>query len=220
VRIESEEVIGYEALVRWQHPTKGLVPPSEFIPLAEETGLVVAIGEYVLREACGQMAQWMNGKQQAMSVNISGRHFAHGELLLHINDALARSNLRPSALHVEMTESAIIQQPEMALQLIDEIRDLGCGVALDDFGTGFSSLSYLHQFPIDRLKIDASFVRDAPRKPKNVEIIRSILSLARGLEIEVIAEGIETEEERDLLRSLGCEYGQGYLFARPFIPAQ
>jgi diguanylate cyclase (GGDEF)-like protein/PAS domain S-box-containing protein len=218
VRIDSGAVIGYEALVRWQHPIKGLIAPSEFIPLAEETGLVVPIGEFVLREACGQMSRWLNGKPLNMSVNISGRHFADGELLLHINDALARSSLRPSALHVEVTESAIIQQPRMALELIDQIRDLGCGIALDDFGTGFSSLSYLHQFPIDRLKIDASFVRGAPEKPKNVEIIRSILSLARGLDIEVIAEGIETDEERELLRSLGCEFGQGFLFARPAPP--
>jgi len=219
VRIASREVIGYEALIRWLHPSKGLVPPSEFIPLAEETGLVVPIGEFVLREACNQMSRWGAGNAAVMAVNISGRHFAHGELLLHINDALARSNLTPSSLHVEVTESAIIQQPQMALELIDEIRGLGCGIALDDFGTGFSSLSYLHQFPIDRLKIDASFVRGAPHKPKNVEIIRSILSLARGLGIEVIAEGIETEEERDLLDSLGCEYGQGYLFARPMEAA-
>jgi Amt family ammonium transporter len=215
VQIASGEVIGYEALVRWQHPVKGLVQPAEFIPLAEETGLVVPIGEFVLREACGQMSQWMNGKPMVMAVNISGRHFADGDLLLHINDALAHSNLRPSALHVEVTESALIQQPETARDLIHEIRDLGCGIALDDFGTGFSSLSYLHQFPIDRLKIDASFVRGAPNKPKNVEIIRSILSLARGLNIEVIAEGIETESERGLLQWLGCKYGQGYLFARP-----
>jgi diguanylate cyclase (GGDEF)-like protein/PAS domain S-box-containing protein len=220
VRIKSGSVIGYEALIRWQHPVKGLVPPSDFIPLAEETGLVVPIGEFVLREACRQMSVWMDGSEMAMSVNISGRHFAHGELLLHINDALAHSNLRPSALHVEVTESAIIQQPRMARELIDEIRDLGCGIALDDFGTGFSSLSYLHQFPIDRLKIDASFVRGAPTRPKNVEIIRSILSLARGLGIEVIAEGIETEEERELLESLGCEYGQGYLFARPMAGSE
>ena len=215
VRIVSGEVIGYEALVRWQHPVKGLVPPSDFIPMAEETGLVVPIGEFVLREACNQMSKWRNGKPMAVAVNISGRHFADGDLLLHINDALAHSNLEPSALHVEMTESAIIQQPAMARELIHEIRDLGCGIALDDFGTGFSSLSYLHQFPIDRLKIDASFVRGAPAKPKNVEIIRSILSLARGLNIEVIAEGIETESERGLLQWLGCEYGQGYLFAKP-----
>src|SRR4029077_3517862 len=150
-----------------------------------------------------------------MSENIPGRHFADGELLLHINDALAASSLRPSVLHVEVTESAIIQQPRMALELIEQIRSLGCGIELDDFGTGFSSLSYPHQFPIDRLKIDASFVRGAPQKPKNVEIIRSILSLARGLDIEVIAEGIETEEECSLLRSLGCVYGHGFLFARP-----
>jgi diguanylate cyclase (GGDEF)-like protein/PAS domain S-box-containing protein len=211
VRLDTEEIAGYEALVRWRHPARGLTSPAEFIPLAEESGFVIAIDQMVLGAACLRASKW----SQYVAVNISSRHFTQGDLLDDVRGVLATCSLPPERLHIEVTETAIMQQPEAALEMMKELRAIGCGVVLDDFGTGYSSLSYLHRFPIDGLKIDASFVRDATRERKNVEIIRAIIALGRSLDIEVIAEGIETREQHDLLRSLGCEFGQGYLFARP-----
>ncbi|HKR63962.1 MAG TPA: EAL domain-containing protein, partial [Thermoanaerobaculia bacterium] len=150
-----------------------------------------------------------------VTVNISSRHFTQGDLLQDVRRVLTKCSLDADRLHIEVTETAIMQQPEAALAMMEELRAIGCRVVLDDFGTGYSSLSYLHRFPIDGLKIDASFVRDATRVAKNVEIIRAIVALGHSLSIDVIAEGIETEEQHELLRSLGCEFGQGYLFARP-----
>ncbi|HUP50643.1 MAG TPA: EAL domain-containing protein [Thermoanaerobaculia bacterium] len=212
VHLASRQVAGLEALVRWEHPSRGTIAPAEFIGLAEETGLIVALGQFVIREACAAARAWA---PRYVSVNVSGRQFAQGDLLEDVRSALERCGLPPRSLHIEVTESVIMQHPESALTVMNELRALGCRVALDDFGTGYSSLSYLHRFPIDRLKIDASFVREAPRQRKNVEIIRSIVALGRGLGIEVVAEGVETAEEEELLVALGCEFGQGYLFARP-----
>jgi EAL domain-containing protein (putative c-di-GMP-specific phosphodiesterase class I) len=173
----------------------------------------VPVTQIVLAAACAQAAALPDS--QFVAVNVSSRHFAQGDLLADVRNALARSALPPAQLHIEVTESAIMQEPEAALRMIEAVRALGCQVILDDFGTGYSSLSYLHRFPIDALKIDASFVRAAPRTPKNVEIIRSILALGRGLGIGVIAEGIETDEEDALMRALDCQFGQGFLFGRP-----
>lgn len=212
VRLGSGAIVGYEALVRWRHPVRGLTSPAEFIPLAEESGFVVAIDQMILGAACARATKWA---PNYVAVNISSRHFTQGDLLDDVRGVLAQCGLPPERLHIEVTETAIMQQPEAALGMMNELRAIGCRVVLDDFGTGYSSLSYLHRFPIDGLKIDASFVRDATRERKNVEIIRSIIALGRSLSIEVIAEGIETEEQHELLRSLGCEFGQGYLFARP-----
>ena len=212
VRLATGQPIGYEALVRWQHPAKGLVSPGLFIPVAEETTLINVIGQYVLGEACRQSTNWPG---RYVSVNISGRHFTQGNLVEDVRTALAQCALQASALNIEVTESILMLQPDAALSTMNQLRALGCQIALDDFGTGFSSLSYLHRFPIDRLKIDRSFVRDATRDRKNEEIIRSILALGSGLGIDVIAEGIETPDQRDLLLAMGCQYGQGYLFARP-----
>ncbi len=214
VRLPSAEIVGYEALVRWQHPTRGLVSPAEFIPVAEESGLIVAVGQYVLREACMQAAKW---KPRYVSVNISGRQFTQGDLIGDVRDAIAASGVAPEMLYLEVTESVIMQQADAALQVMVGLRALGCRIALDDFGTGYSSLSYLHRFPIDTLKIDSSFVR-AAREHKNVEIIRSILALGHGLSLDIIAEGIETDDQRELLQSLSCDFGQGFLFARPAPP--
>ncbi|HUP60447.1 MAG TPA: EAL domain-containing protein [Thermoanaerobaculia bacterium] len=214
VLLDSRAIVGYEALVRWQHPARGLVEPSDFIPLAEETGLVVPIGEFVLGAACAQAAKWA---PRFVSVNISSRHFMH-DLVADVRGALARSGLAPASLHIEVTESAIMEQPGIALDMMNELRALGCRLILDDFGTGYSSLSYLHRFPIDGLKIDASFVRAALLDRKNVEIIRSILALGAGLSIDVTAEGIESVEQLELMRTLGCAFGQGYCFARPAAP--
>jgi len=224
VRLDSGQLVGFEALVRWQHPRRGLVSPAAFIPVAEESGLIVSIGKFVLDEASHQAALWPAERASAaslhVSVNVSTRQFAKSDLVADVRSALDASGLHPSRLHIEVTESVIMLQPEAALKVMNDVRALGCRISLDDFGTGYSSLSYLHRFPIDTLKIDASFVRNASRDTKNVEIIRSIIALARALSIEVVAEGIETMEQHAMLRDLGCPLGQGYLFARPLPPDQ
>ncbi|HEV8659649.1 MAG TPA: EAL domain-containing protein [Thermoanaerobaculia bacterium] len=216
VRLGNAEIVGHEALVRWQHPSRGLILPAEFIAIAEETGLIVPISQFVLREACKQASKW---QPHYVSVNISSRQFAQSDLIAEVREAMGTCGVDPSALHLEVTESVIMQHPDAALQVMGGLRKIGCPIALDDFGTGYSSLSYLHRFPIDALKIDSSFVRAAMHETKNVEIIRSILALGHGLAIDVIAEGIETAEQRALLESLKCDFGQGYLFARP-APAE
>ena len=237
VHLASGQLVGFEALVRWQHPRRGLVSPAAFIPIAEESGLIVSIGRFVLAEASRQAAVWLDdrgpgvgGRSGAksnlssgtsplhVSVNVSTRQFAKSDLVADVRSALDASGLPPSCLHIEVTESVIMLQPEAALKVMNDVRALGCRISLDDFGTGYSSLSYLHRFPIDILKIDASFVRNASRDKKNVEIIRSIIALATALGIEVVAEGIETAEQHAMLRDLGCPLGQGYLFAKP-LPA-
>ncbi|MBK5258758.1 MAG: EAL domain-containing protein, partial [Thermoanaerobaculia bacterium] len=214
VRLATGEAVGYEALARWKHPVRGMISPGQFIPIAEETGLIIPIGQLVLGTSCGAVGKFAAGAR-SVAVNISSRHFAQGDLLSDVRSAIKMCGMSASSLSIEVTESLIMQQPEAALQIMNGLRGLGCRISLDDFGTGYSSLSYLHRFPIDTLKIDASFVRNAARDPKNVEIIRTIISLGKGLGIAVVAEGIETAAERDLLLFLGCEFGQGYLFARP-----
>ena len=216
VNLATGAVVGFEALLRWQHPKRGMVSPAEFIPLAEDTGLIVPMGEFVLTEACRQAARWRavpTGRHLRVSVNISSRQLAQGDLVATVWTALEAAPLSPRGLHLEITESAIMQNPESAYNIIERIRELGCTFAVDDFGTGYSSLSYLHRFAIDQLKIDSSFVQSA--EPKSAEIIRSIIDLGRSLKIEVVAEGIETSQQADHLRSLNCGYGQGYLFSRP-----
>jgi diguanylate cyclase (GGDEF)-like protein/PAS domain S-box-containing protein len=216
VNLESGAVVGFEALVRWQHPKRGTVSPAEFIPLAEETGLIVQVGEFVLIEACRQAARWRaepSGAALRVSVNISSKQLSQGDLVAAVEKALTEAALHPSALHLEITESAIMQNAETAYGLIEKIRAIGCSFAVDDFGTGYSSLSYLHRFAIDQLKIDSSFVQSAERK--SAEIVRSIIDLGRSLGIEVVAEGIETLQQADYLRKLHCGLGQGYLFSRP-----
>ena len=219
VNLESGSVVGFEALVRWRHPTRGIVPPLSFIPLAEETGLIVPIGDFVLREACKQAARWHShpsGKNMHVSVNISSKQLSVGDLVSTVRHALKQAKLEPAALHLELTESVIIQNAESTYGVIEQIRALGCSIAVDDFGTGYSSLSYLHRFAVDQLKIDSSFVQSAERK--SGEIIRSIVNLGRTLDIEVVAEGIETSQQADSLRELHCALGQGYLFSKPVDP--
>ena len=216
VNLESSEVVGFEALVRWQHPTRGLVPPVQFIPLAEETGLIVPLGQFVLNEACRQAARWRaepGRERMHVSVNISSRQLSQGDLIAAVRSALANAPLDASALHLEITESVMLQNPETAYDVIEQIRALGCSFAVDDFGTGYSSLAYLHRFAVDQLKIDSSFVQSGERK--SGEIVRSIIDLGRSLGIEVVAEGIETSQQADQLRALNCGLGQGYLFSRP-----
>jgi diguanylate cyclase (GGDEF)-like protein/PAS domain S-box-containing protein len=212
VEMATGKVVSFEALARWQHPTRGMVSPAQFIPTAEETGLIVPIDRAVLREACFEASSW-NGA--SVSVNVSSRHFTHGDLVRDVQKALVDASLAPSLLHLEVTESAIMQSPEAAHEIMEQLRATGVHISIDDFGTGYSSLSYLHRFPFDRLKLDQSFIANATMNRKTLAIVRSVMGLASALALDVVAEGIETREQFDFLRDLQCGFGQGYLFSRP-----
>jgi diguanylate cyclase (GGDEF)-like protein len=216
--LENGRLSGFEALVRWNHPRRGLVSPADFIPVAEETGLIVPIGEWVLYEACKHIRKMQvafpSHRSLSLSVNLSARQVAQPDLLDRIQDALAISKLDPHCLKLEITESVVMENAEAATLMFKQLRAIGVQLSIDDFGTGYSSLSYLHRFPLNYLKIDRSFVMRLTTDNDNA-IVRTILTLARNLGMEVIAEGIETEEQYQQLRMLGCEYGQGYLFSHP-----
>ncbi|NWG13204.1 MAG: EAL domain-containing protein, partial [Acidobacteria bacterium] len=218
VDLASRRIRGLEALARWNHPLRGVVPPQEFIPVAESTGLIVPLGRWILREACRQLRDWQQSlsisQEVSVSVNLSAAQFIQPELVEQVGEALQEFNLEPHCLVVELTESVIMENPEAVISLLMRLRVLGVRIALDDFGTGYSSLSYLRQFPVDLLKIDRSFVRGAAASADSVEIIRAINWLAHQLGLRVVAEGIENEEQLDLMRSLGCEDGQGFFFSR------
>jgi diguanylate cyclase (GGDEF)-like protein len=221
VSLHDGALEGFEALIRWKHPQRGLISPDEFIPLAEESGAILAIGAWVIEEACRQAAIWrdlFDGREPvSISVNLSAKQFSNGvDVLDQIGRALTTFGLPAEFLCVEITESAIMRNPEVATVTLLELRRLGIGVHLDDFGTGYSSLGYLQRFPVDTLKIDRSFV-SSPASPavRNPEIVQTVASLARSLALETTAEGIETLEQLQYLRSLGCTYGQGYYFSRP-----
>lgn len=217
VTLNDGRIKGFEALVRWPHPSRGLISPSDFIPLAETTGLIVPITRQLLRDACSQIKQWQEttGELYEVSVNLSGRHFEHPNLVEQVRDVVRETGITPSCLKLEITESAVMENAETAIAILKQIRETGIRVSIDDFGTGYSSLSYLHRFPIDTLKIDRSFVNTMEEGSENGEIVRIILALARALKLDVIAEGIESIHEFHQLRILGCEYGQGYMFSRP-----
>ncbi|WP_245413671.1 putative bifunctional diguanylate cyclase/phosphodiesterase [Mangrovicella endophytica] len=210
---QSETVTGCEALLRWQHPERGLIQPGEFITLAEESGLIVEIGDWVLREACREAATWPSDLR--VSVNVSALQFGRGRLPRTILSALAETGLLPSRLEIEVTEAVLIDDATAALDLLRQIRALGVRVALDDFGTGYSSLSYLRSFPFDKIKIDKSFVNDLAVRQDTQLIVRAIRDIAQGLGMSITAEGVETAEQADHLRGTGCQELQGYLYARP-----
>jgi EAL domain-containing protein (putative c-di-GMP-specific phosphodiesterase class I) len=214
-------VVGYEALVRWQHPERGLVSPDTFIPLAEESGLMQPIGAWVLRQACKQAAAWEHEfhNQLRVGVNLSARQFQHSGLAELVASALAEAGLPAKLLELEVTETAVLADPEAAAGILSEIAKMGISVALDDFGTGYSSLSHLRQLPIDRLKIDRSFVSRLPDDADDCAIAAAVIDMARNLGLRVIAEGIETWQQVTFLRDRGCHEVQGYLFGRP-VPAQ
>jgi diguanylate cyclase (GGDEF)-like protein len=219
VRLETGRIHGFEALLRWQKSGQGFVPPTQFIPIAEETGLIIPLGAWVLNEACHQMQLWQEQFPQhgplLISVNLSGKEFLQPNLVAQINQALQRSGLSPACLKLEITESVIMDNALEATAMLEQLRVLGVKISIDDFGTGYCSLSYLHTFPLDILKVDQSFVRCMNDAPTNAEIVRTIVALAHNLRLEVIAEGIERQEDVERLRILGCEYGQGYFYARP-----
>lgn len=217
VSLQSGSVVGMEALVRWQHPEMGLIPPDRFIPLAEENGLIEPIGLWVLRTACAQCKAWQQEGLTPLrvAVNLSGRQFRRTGLVQEIRDVLEDTGLDASCLEVELTESATMGQAERTVTTLGALRKLGVTIAIDDFGTGYSSLSYLKRFPVDRLKIDRSFVRDIPENKNDVELAKTIIALGRSLNLSVVAEGVETEEQRRFLTSLGCDEMQGFLYSPP-----
>ncbi|MEP6847296.1 MAG: EAL domain-containing protein [Acidobacteriota bacterium] len=223
VSLDSLTLSGFEALVRWNHPTRGLVPPDEFIALSEDTGLIVPMTVKLLNQACRTLAEWQKGPSRherlTMSVNISGKHFSEGDLVAQIKTVLAETAIDPVDLKLEVTESAVMENAEQAILTLKQIRETGVHISIDDFGTGYSSLSYLHRFPIDVLKIDRSFVSTMEDGSENGEIVRTVIALAKTLNLNVVAEGIESIHQLHQLRILGCEFGQGYLFSRP-LPAQ
>ena len=212
----TNTIIGFEALVRWHHPTRGIVPPAEFIPLAEEIGVITAIGEWVLRTACKQALAWP--EEVSISVNLSPVQFRGGKLLDTVVSALAQSQLSPGRLELEITEGALLDNTDAVLHVLNRLRDLGVAVSMDDFGTGYSSLGYLQKFPFDKIKIDQSFVRDIDAHADRQAIIRALISLAATLGMKTIAEGVETEAELACIRTEGCTEVQGYLTGRP-MPA-
>jgi diguanylate cyclase (GGDEF)-like protein/PAS domain S-box-containing protein len=224
LRLTSETLMGFEALIRWRHPERGVVAPGEFIPLAEETGLIVEIGRFVLEEACATLASWRAESPGAadlvMSVNISGKQFSQTGLVELVRRTLDTTDLPAGNLKLEITETAIMDNAQLAIERLIRLKNLGLTLSIDDFSTGYSSMSYLQKFPLDNLKIDLSFVRMMEIAPENVEIVKAIIDLAHNLGLEVVAEGVENLLQKQLLSKLGCEYGQGYLFARPVDKAQ
>ena len=223
VCLQSGELVGFEALLRWQHAERGLILPADFIPLAEETRLILRIGDWVLREACRQLQAWRR-KQAGLervhiAVNVSSKQFSEENLVARVAGILTETGLPANSLVLEITESVIMENMELAAAKLRELRSLGIRISMDDFGTGYSSLSYLHRFPVDTLKIDQSFVRHMGEAGESVEIVRAILSLARTLHLDVVAEGTETQAQADILQSLGCPHSQGYLYSVP-LPKQ
>jgi EAL domain-containing protein (putative c-di-GMP-specific phosphodiesterase class I) len=219
VRLESHTIEGFEALVRWQHPERGLVSPLEFIPIAEETGLIVPLDQWVLRSACQQVRLWhqefSNVPPFTISVNLSGKQFAQPDLIQQIDQILAETGLEGQYLKLEITESVLIEKAEVAAAMLVQLKARNIQVCIDDFGTGYSSLSYLHRFPIDVLKIDRSFVKNIGMNHENSAIVRTIATMAQELKLGLIAEGVETTEQMTYLKILGCQWGQGYHFSCP-----
>lgn len=223
VDLKEASLSGFEALVRWNHPQRGLVPPNEFIPISESTGLIIPMTVQILHSACRQVVAWKQklpiGTPLSVAVNLSGKHFAHPELVDQINTVISETGIDPSSLKLELTESAVMENAETAILMLKQIKETGVQISIDDFGTGYSSLSYLHRFPIDLLKVDRSFVSAMEENTENGEIVRTVIALASALNLKVVAEGIESVHQFHQLRVLGCQYGQGYLFSKP-LPAQ
>jgi len=217
VDLVTGKICGFEALLRWQHPDKGMVLPGGFIPMLEETGLIVQAGEWVLRTACAQIKVWQKAglKVPPISVNLSARQFEQKNLKGTVEQILHDTKVDPSLIEFEITESLLMNDPEGAARTLDSLKESGVRLSMDDFGTGYSSLGYLKRFPIDTLKIDRTFVRDISTDADDATLTRAIIHLAQNLRLKVIAEGVETEDQLAFLRTNGCDEMQGYLFARP-----
>ena len=212
VNLGSGEIHALEALIRWPHPERGMIPPSEFIPIAEETGLIAQIGLYVLRRACADAAHWPDDVKVA--VNLSPIQFKSGSLLQSVRDALGDVGLAPTRLELEITETLLLDKSELVIATLHALRALGVRISMDDFGTGYSSLSYLRSFPFDKIKIDRSFVHDIGANADSQAIVRAIVSLGDSLGIKITAEGVETESDLAYLKAEGCAEGQGFLFSK------
>ena len=215
-------VTGVEALVRWNHPEEGLVMPAAFIPVAEDTGLILPLGMWVLETACKQLVAWANSAETAslsIAVNVSAYQFRHPNFVDMVMSAIRRTGVRPQRLKLELTESLLADRMEITIQKMGMLKDLGVTLSLDDFGVGYSSLSCLKRLPLDQLKIDKDFVADVLTDPNDAAISRAIIALAQSLSLQVVAEGVETREQRDFLASQGCDQFQGYLFA-PALPLE
>ena len=217
IDLETRKLIGAEALLRWDSSTLGRLNPDEFIPIAEETGLIVAVGEWVLRQACRDAVEWQKTSDYPLhvGVNLSAMQFLQGDLALKVDDALLQSGLDPKLLDLELTESMLVINPEETIQTLDILKSKGISISMDDFGTGYSSLSYLTRFPLDSLKVDRAFVTNLPDDQDAVAIARAIVSMAQNLNLNIVAEGIETVDHVRFLHGLGCNVGQGYLFSPP-----
>lgn len=223
VDFDSHSITEFEALIRWEHPENGLISPIDFIPLAEETGLIIPIGDFVLEESCRQIKEWGEKfhfpEDLSISVNLSAKQLTHSQVKENIKAIIKEAGISPRSLKLEVTESMVMENAEVALQILSDLCEFGIRVSSDDFGTGYSSLSYLHRFPFDRLKIDRSFITKMDKDEKSEEIVRTIIALAKNLQMGVVAEGIENEEQLHRLCQLGCSSGQGYLFSKP-LPAE
>jgi EAL domain-containing protein (putative c-di-GMP-specific phosphodiesterase class I) len=207
---------GVEALIRWRHPGRGVVPPDEFIPLAEETGLIVEIGKWVLERACSQGAEWRDaGYPVGMAVNVSARQLDTDQFIADVEGALSHSGLDPEALTIEITETTLMRNVEETAHRLAAVKQLGVRIAIDDFGTGYSSLAHLQRFPVDALKIDRSFISGLSKNLESETLIHTLVQLGKALSIETFAEGIEQQEQLSQLRDEDCESGQGFLYSRP-----
>ena len=220
INLCDDQLIGAEALIRWHHPELGMVPPTRFIPIAEDSGLIIQIGDWVLREACRQAAEWHRAGLSPLliAVNLSAVQFKRGDLVQSVSQALDESGLDPALLELELTESILIQDTDNVLVTIRRLKALGIKLSIDDFGTGYSSLTYLRRFNLDKLKIDQSFVRDIDNNPDDEAIVRAIIQMAHSLKLQTIAEGVENTRVLSHLRALDCDQEQGYHFSRP-LPA-
>ncbi len=220
IDLHSGQITAMEALVRWQHPTLGLVSPVKFIPIAEANGLILPIGEWVLRTACAQNRAWQLAgfNPIRISVNLSARQFELPNLVEVVSQILEETGLQVSYLELEVTESFLMADMERSVKILKQLRELGIWLALDDFGTGYSSLNYLKRFPVNMLKIDRSFVQDVTSNPDSAAVTNAIIALAKSLRLNITAEGVETQEQLDYLKMQGCDEGQGYYFSCP-VPA-
>jgi diguanylate cyclase (GGDEF)-like protein len=217
--LENGSVSGFEALARWEHPKRGLVSPVDFIPLAEETGLIVPLGMKIFKESCRQLRQWQlifnAEKPLTMSINLSGKQFAQKDLVEEIRKVIRDEQIEPSCIRIEITESIVMENASAAIETLKQLKSIGVQLSIDDFGTGYSSLSYLHRFPFDILKIDRSFVSRMNTDKDSLSIVETIVTLAKKLGKSIVAEGVETEDHKTTLAELLCDYGQGYLFSKP-----